>query len=173
LRAELGEDVFSSWLARLELDTLGERSAKLSVPTRFLKSWIEAHYLERVLSTYRSELPALESVTVVVRGAMREVCAQRLSEKPRRAFEAGEAVEPAPALDGKLPARPGPDEAGERPGGIAGAPLDHRLTFESFVVGRSNALAHAAGENIARHSGGAPLYNPLFLQAGVGWARPT
>src|SRR5690242_7009140 len=42
LRAELGEDVFASWFARLEMDSIADGCARLSVPTRFLKSWIEA-----------------------------------------------------------------------------------------------------------------------------------
>jgi chromosomal replication initiator protein len=54
---------------------------------------------------------------------------------------------------------------------MAGAPLDPRLTFESFVVGRSNALAQAAAERIARHDGPTALYNPLYLQAGVGLGK--
>ena len=52
LRAELGEDVFASWFARLELETIVDGCAHLTVPTRFLKSWIEAHYADRVLAVY-------------------------------------------------------------------------------------------------------------------------
>src|SRR5919205_652624 len=66
LRAELGEDVFASWFARLEMDSVGEGCARLSVPTRFLKSWIEAHYAERVLTVYRSEAPDLERISIGV-----------------------------------------------------------------------------------------------------------
>src|SRR5271170_3953297 len=44
LRAELGEDVYSSWFGRLELDSVVEGVARLSVPTKFLKSWIDGHY---------------------------------------------------------------------------------------------------------------------------------
>ena len=40
LRLELGEDVFSSWFGCLELDALSGEDAFLSVPTKFLKSWI-------------------------------------------------------------------------------------------------------------------------------------
>ena len=40
LRAELGEDVFSSWFARIELETVDEAAVRLSVPTRFLRNWI-------------------------------------------------------------------------------------------------------------------------------------
>ena len=48
--------------------------------------------------------------------------------------------------------------------------LDQRLTFENFAIGRSNALAHAAGDRVARHEGSA-LYNPLFVHAGVGLGK--
>src|SRR3712207_9206274 len=47
LRAELGEDIFASWFGRLELDSVVEGCAYLTVPTRFLKSWIESHYADR------------------------------------------------------------------------------------------------------------------------------
>ena len=40
LRAELGEEVFSSWFGCLELDALSDQDIFLSVPTKFLKSWI-------------------------------------------------------------------------------------------------------------------------------------
>ena len=56
LRAELGEDVFASWFARLELDCVVGGTARLTVPTRFLKSWIESHYLDRVLNTFKAEV---------------------------------------------------------------------------------------------------------------------
>ena len=171
LRAELGEDVFMSWLARLELEDVSDTTARLSVPTRFLKSWIEAHYLERVLTAYRSEHPVVASVLIAVRGASREGNgaarngdARKLPPKPdggpgKAADNAGAAVAEA--------ARPIVRSDGE----IAGAPIDTRLTFDTFVVGRSNGLAQAAAERIARHENGQSLYNPLYLQAGVGLGK--
>ena len=50
LRAEVGEDIYSSWFARMELEGIEEDTVKLSVPTRFLKSWIQSHYAEKVLA---------------------------------------------------------------------------------------------------------------------------
>src|SRR3954466_70703 len=55
LRAEIGEDVFSSWFARMDLEALEEGTVRLSVPTRFLKSWIQSHYAERVLACWQAE----------------------------------------------------------------------------------------------------------------------
>ena len=50
LRAEVGDDVYSSWFARMDLEAIEEGTVRLSVPTRFLKSWIQNHYAERVLT---------------------------------------------------------------------------------------------------------------------------
>ncbi|HMO27738.1 chromosomal replication initiator protein DnaA [Enterovirga sp.] len=166
LRAEVGEDVFTSWLARLELAGLDEGHASLSVPTRFLKSWIEAHYLDRILSTFQSELPAVAAVSILVRNALRDPSAVLRRPAPARAPEASPA-----AGEPSRPSSPVPQPSGEERGEITGAPLDARLTFESFVVGRSNALAQAAAERIARNDSGCALYNPLYLQAGVGLGK--
>ena len=55
LKAELGDDVYTSWFARVDLEGLDNESVRLSVPTRFLKSWIQAHYAEKVLACWQSE----------------------------------------------------------------------------------------------------------------------
>ena len=55
LRAEVGEEIFQSWFARMELERIQDGMALLSVPTRFLKSWIQSHYIERLLTCWQSE----------------------------------------------------------------------------------------------------------------------
>ena len=159
-----------SWLARLELEAVADGSARLSVPTRFLKSWIEAHYLERIVTTFRSESDAVQAIQIVVRTASREASPASKAEAGRRGSYAkaeGQDGAPPPAARDQAGAAPAARQESE----IAGAPLDARLTFESFVIGRSNSLAQAAGERIARHDGGAALYNPLYIQAGVGLGK--
>ncbi|WP_210496161.1 chromosomal replication initiator protein DnaA [Microvirga antarctica] len=172
LRAELGEDIFSSWFGRLELDTVVDGCAYLTVPTRFLKSWIESHYSDRVLALYRTEAPHLERVIVAVRsGVGRDQSALR---RPAEIARLG----PGPALAGAKPigeVKPLslaaiPEERNES-GELGGAPLDTRLTFDSFIVGRSNALAHAAADRVAHHQNGQAIYNPLYLHAGVGLGK--
>ena len=69
LRVEVGEDVYSSWFARLELDTIVDDAIKLSVPTRFLKSWIQSHYAEKLLGCWQSEQPDNDPGRAEVRSA--------------------------------------------------------------------------------------------------------
>src|SRR4051812_44609431 len=152
LRAELGEDVFASWFGRLELEEVVDGCARLTVPTRFLKSWIEAHYADRVLTVYQAEAPVVERITIGVRSSLgRDATPMRRIGEPPRVVPGT----PAPSLqpgEMKVPAASLPEERSES-SELGGAPLDARLTFESFIIGRSNALAHAAADRVARHQG--------------------
>jgi chromosomal replication initiator protein len=169
LRAELGEDVFTSWFARLELDVVVDGCARLTVPTRFLKSWIEAHYAHRVLAAYRSEDTRVEVIAISVRSSVAKEAPVGARADVRREPGAADQARVKLVSDRDAPAPLQRDERAESE--LGGAPLDQRLTFQSFIVGRSNALAHAAADRIARHSGGQALYNPLYLHAGVGLGK--
>ncbi len=59
LRAEVGDDVYSSWFGRMDLEGIDQETVRLSVPTRFLKSWIQSHYVERVLACWQAEQTTL------------------------------------------------------------------------------------------------------------------
>ncbi|MGO4570622.1 chromosomal replication initiator protein DnaA [Microvirga sp. 2TAF3] len=175
LRAELGEDIFASWFGRLELDTVIDRCAYLTVPTRFLKSWIESHYTDRVLALYRAETNDVERVMIGVRSSMgrESVPLRRASEAPRPSAGPGAAPNPAGAnvaVEAKPITISQPEERGDATD-LGGAPLDTRLTFDSFIVGRSNALAHAAADRVAHAQNGQAIYNPLYLHAGVGLGK--
>ncbi|HZH51890.1 MAG TPA: chromosomal replication initiator protein DnaA [Microvirga sp.] len=171
LRAELGEDIFASWFGRLELDAVVDGCAYLTVPTRFLKSWIESHYSDRVLSVYRAEAPEVERITIGVRSTLgREPAPARRPSEPPRPTAAGSSTGTSPAGEAKPLLAPAPEPRGDA-SDLGGAPLDPRLTFESFIIGRSNALAHAAADRVAQSQNGQIIYNPLYLHAGVGLGK--
>src|SRR5262245_50677472 len=167
LRAEVGDDVYASWFARMELDGSEGETVKLSVPTRFLKSWIQSHYAERVLACWQAEQPNFSRVELTVRSAV----IRTLAPKIKQAETAG----PQPSREVKLNGvdlrhTVGPISAVHE--ALGGSPLDPRLTFETFVIGRSNTLAHAAAKQVAQaRRGDVVMFNPLYIHAGVGLGK--
>ena len=162
LRSELGEDVFQSWFARVEFAEADGLSVNLTVPTRFLKSWIQAHYIEKLLGLWQDEIESIRRIELVVRGAIRA----RPQLSVEKAVAAPEPAQPAPVL---LPAAPialAPQRSeSEGPG----SPVDPRFSFDTFCEGAANRVAYAAARAIAETPSGRPTaYNPLYLHAGVG-----
>jgi chromosomal replication initiator protein len=169
LRSSVGDDVYSSWFARMDLESVQHESVRLSVPTTFLKSWIQAHYAERVLSCFQAEMPEVHRIDLTVRSAAR--CMTPAAKELPVAIEG--------RRDARADGRPmielrstaiAPVSANHD--ALGGSPLDPRLTFASFVVGRSNTLAHAAARQVAEgRRGDAVMFNPLYIHSGVGLGK--
>jgi chromosomal replication initiator protein len=168
LRAEVGDDIYLSWFARMELEGRDGETVRLSVPTRFLKSWIQSHYAEKVLSCWQAEDSGFSRIELTVRSS---VLRNALSKtKPTE-------IAPMPR-EGREPKANGGDLRHFVSSGIGvhdsfgGSPLDPRLTFDTFVVGRCNTLAHAAARQVAQAPHGEPvMFNPLYIHAGVGLGK--
>ncbi|WP_250152580.1 chromosomal replication initiator protein DnaA [Ancylobacter radicis] len=165
LRAEIGEEVYSSWFPRLELDGIFGATARLSVPTRFLKTWIQQHYIERLTALWSEEL-GVERVDLIVRTAVMRAPGLPMRHAAVPTPMVRPAGEPRPAASTPIPA---PSLSGDVGGG---SPLDPRLTFASYRLGDSNRLAHAAALKVAAAPAGAgPVFNPLYLHAAVGLGK--
>jgi len=166
LRTELGDDVFNSWFGRMELETADAGALRLSVPTRFLRNWIQSHYSDRVLARWQEEDPDITRLELSVRSATIKPPLVKL--KPTEA--------PTPLREIR-DAGTGSDIRASVPfmtvhEALGGSPLDPRLTFDSFIVGRSNTLAHAAAKQVATTRRGEPLmFNPLYTHAAVGLGK--
>lgn len=171
LKAEVGDDVFSSWFARMDLEGVEKDTARLSVPTRFLKSWIQSHYSDRVLRCWQAEERAVQRIELTVRTAaikapQAKPRAEEQAEPVReQRSEKASAAEPRVIGSSALPVSAAHEASG-------GSPLDPRLTFDTFVVGRSNTLTHAAAKQVATaRRGDLVMFNPLYIHAGVGLGK--
>jgi chromosomal replication initiator protein len=159
LRAELGDDLYTSWFARMEPEDCSEGRLAVSVPTRFLRSWIETHYASRLLKASEAELGPLDDVHVKVR-------TRGVPQRPADVAERRIAREKAELAEARTIA---PAHLG---GTDRGSPLDPAQTFESFIAGGSNRLAHAAALRIAESQPGAPVsFNPLFVHSSAGLGK--
>ena len=165
LRVEVGEDIYSSWFARMDLEAIEDGTVRLSVPTRFLKSWIQSRYAERVLACWQAVAGDVRCIELLVRSAVRQ---SAIKPKPEAETGAGEGGR----FNGNGAHRPMSIGEANVHEALGGSPLDPRLTFESFVVGRSNTLAQAAAKQVASAKrGDAVMFNPLYIHAGVGLGK--
>ena len=166
LRAELGDAIYSSWFARLELVRVAGGCAILSVPTKFLKAWIQRHYSERICTALNAEFGDIASIDIDVRPTLRSPVRVDKGIPEVVAIDNG-----APIKESLAPA-PANATTGGDDGPFAGSPLDRRMTFENFLVGTSNQLAHAAAHRVGGAKAGDPvLFNPLFVHANVGLGK--
>jgi chromosomal replication initiator protein len=164
LRAEVGEDIYSSWFARMDLEGIDAETVRMSVPTRFLRSWIQSHYAERVLACWQAEQEKVGRIELTVRSAVLRPLAVKAPEQSARD------TRDLKSNGGDLRFIGGPVSAVHE--SLGGSPLDPRLTFESFVVGRSNTLAHAAAKQVAAaRRSDAVMFNPFYIHAGVGLGK--
>ena len=183
LRAEFGDSTFRSWLKPLEVVDFDTYRLRLSVPSRFVRDWVQANYAPKILNLWQEELEALRAIEIIVRASerasqLKPAAPQAASSSSLPPLSSG-LREPVLASDAvRLPTK----NAGSgrsfaetskdtKTGQIFGeaTPLDRRCTFERFVVGKPNELAFAAAQRVAETS--QVSFNPLFLYGGVGLGK--
>ena len=151
LRAELGEATFNSWFQSLTATKPNNKRVILHAPTPFIGSWIETHYLPRILNHWKSENKIVKRIEIMARDHMPQ-------------------TEPAPIVRPQPVYRPRSKPVFETHSrDDIGAPLNPHYTFDNFITGKSNELAHAAARRVAEV--GEVVFNPLFLYGGVGLGK--
>jgi len=179
LRARLGQDVYASWFGRMKLAEASKGIIRLSVPTAFLRSWINNHYIRQIEELWQAEEPSTLKVEVVVRSATRNGTAtsadaasqaRRTTKAVSTSASSTSSAKPMLSVIASPATRPSQD--GEtRSSSHIGSPLDQRYTFESFVEGPSNRVAFAAAKAVAETSPNAVRFNPLFIHSSVGLGK--
>lgn len=183
LRARLGEEVYSSWFSSMEFEEVLGDTIHTTVPVKFLRSWIQNHYLDDVLAACQTEFPNAERVEVALRQpvgpkkskpAGSEVETSRQAQTKVASSPVASAVPQSQSVWQSNPV-PGVDFVPRAPtqaGGFEGSPLDPRYTFDNFIVGAANRMAHAGASQVAdtifSETRG---FNPLFLHSAVGLGK--
>ncbi len=150
LIGRVGKNNYVTWIEPLKLSQLKNGVARFEVPTTFFGDWVQRNFADHIRSELTSAGAAVDRV---------EFAVGVVASPARRPSAVGAAARSNAPAKG----RPVPD------GDLPGAPLDARFTFDSFVVGKPNELAHAAARRVAE--GGPVTFNPLFLYGGVGLGK--
>ncbi len=147
LKGLFPEDVYLMWFEPLSCVATSEDSITLAVPNDFAAIWIHDNYLD--LISQRLRLTA---------GRLVQVNLKRSDNGKAAPAEAAPRVKPVP-----------PRRAARYDERLASGSLNPRNTFENFVIGANNQLAHAAAVAVAQAP--AQAYNPLFIHGATGLGK--
>lgn len=180
LRSDLGEDIYSSWFTRMMPENFDGANLTVSVPTRFLRSWIQSHYRDNLLQSWQKEITNLARVDILVRTCSTRQAPTPKPTNPMGQGEMGDKSVPdwGQRIGGLKAGGMGHHPATARAGDVMGINrgrtnmVDPRQSFDTFVVGDSNALAFQAAKRVAdgmpNEFGG---YRPLFIYGGPGLGK--
>ena len=141
IEKKTGSSVFELWFKPIKLTQLKDQHAVLEIPNRFFREWIEDSYPNLI----NSVLEGIVGSPVTIK--------YKIAEKENSDVK---------KLDARLEGR-------RQRLASKGIYLNPKYTFENFVTGQSNQLAHAAAMAVSETPGG--LYNPLFVYGGVGLGK--
>ncbi len=150
----VGKNNYVTWIEPLKLSLLKNGVARFEVPTIFFGDWVQRNYADHIRTQLTSAGATVDRIEFAV-GTVPASAGASAGTIATKVSAAKPAVKPARA-------RVSEEE-------LPGAPLDARFTFDSFVVGKPNELAHAAARRVAE--GGPVTFNPLFLYGGVGLGK--
>jgi len=151
LELSLSKANFTTWFKNTFISSFENNNVVIGVPNAFTKSWLENKYHPEIMK-------ALQNAT----GNQLKEVAYKVESKPKA--DSPEPVNPGVVLDAVQSPQNAPAE--DKKNGFG---LNSRYTFENYIVGKGNELAHAACLAVSEKPG--EVYNPLFIYGGAGLGK--
>lgn len=152
LQSAIGKNNFKSWIEPIEFDRIDARIARFRVPTNFFGTWVSQKFGDVILRHLHGAGLAVDRLEFLV---------QSTPQTPN--------TPQTPAVGAPVQSAPDLSAAISADADIPLSNLNPAYTFENFIVGKPNELAHAAARRVAE--GGPVAFNPLFLYGGVGLGK--
>src|ERR1041385_9047930 len=149
LKPHVSADTYKRWFSAVELTGATHDALTFRVPNNIYQFWIESNHM-----------PALQAAIISACGGPRKVI---FSSPDGSGSEEDIILGSTPAIESA------PETSRESRRMSQAVGLNPRNTFESFVVGPNNEIAHAASLAVAQSP--AKTYNPLFVYGGVGLGK--
>ena len=152
LQSAIGKNNFKSWIEPIEFERIDARIARFRVPTNFFGTWVSQKFGDVILRHLHGAGLAVDRLEFLV---------QSTPQTPN--------TPQTPAVGAPVQSAPDLSAAISADADIPLSNLNPAYTFENFIVGKPNELAHAAARRVAE--GGPVAFNPLFLYGGVGLGK--
>ena len=149
MRNKLGNDIYESWLKKINFVEELKNYVLLSVSTRFIRDWITSRYLDQILQIIKIYKKDINRVELKINEKKDENINQ-ISQGEISSLNENGNVEFI--KDTYLQYNT----------------IDSNKKFENFIIGSSNKLAFEASKKITENISG---YNPLYIYGGVGMGK--
>ena len=150
MREKFGNDIYESWIKKIELVEEFHNYILFSVSTRFIRDWIVSRYLDQILQTikeYKKDLVRIE-----------------FTIKNNKETEIGETY-----ISSQNSIETNNDNVSFiKDSYLQYNRIDPNKNFENFITGGSNKLAYEASKKVSKDIA---HYNPLYLYSGVGMGK--
>ena len=154
IQLNISQANFATWFKNTGIISYEKGEALVSVPNTFVKEWLENKYNKTIFKIlYNLDKEIKEVKYIIGKTELKILKTYPTFRQPKKQFE-GQAIGQLEFEEFKIDKETN---------------LNPRYTFESFVVGSSNELAHATAWAVSEKPG--KIYNPLFIYGGVGLGK--
>ena len=150
LRDKLGNDIFESWIKKIELVEEFHNYILFSVSTRFIRDWIVSRYLDQILQTIKEYKKDLVRIEFTIQNNQETEISQT-NTSSKNSFETND-----------------DNVSFIKDSYLQYNRIDPNKNFENFITGGSNKLAFEASKKVSKDIA---HYNPLYLYGGVGMGK--
>ena len=149
MREKLGQDIFDSWLKKIELIEEFHNHVLISVSTRFIRDWITSRYLDQILQIIKEYKKNIIRIEFVIEDHNQKTkSSDNLEEKNESSIKNNVSFLKESFLQYNR--------------------IDPNKNFENFITGSANKLAFEASKKVSQDIS---HYNPLYLYGGVGMGK--
>jgi len=153
IELSLSKANFVTWFRNTSISSKKDGVVLISTPNAFIKEWLESKYCMLILKTLRGKSGDIKEIKFSIKpqAGDQEKKSSKKKEQAATVF-----IDHQINLSETII----PDKETN---------LNPKYTFDSFIVGSSNQLAHATAISVSKNLG--TTYNPLFIYGGVGLGK--
>ena len=149
MKEKLGNDIYESWLKKIDFIEEFNNYILISVSTRFIRDWITSRYLDQILQIVKNHKKEVIRIEFIINDKKKEINNSK-NEIQKTDVDISKKI------------------SFIKDSFFQYNRIDPNKNFENFVIGTSNKLAFEAFKKVSEDLS---HYNPLYLYGGVGMGK--
>lgn len=141
---------FTTWFRNTKIISQKNGRVIISTPNSFVKEWLENKYTKTIFKILHNLNKEIKEISFEISKPEAQILPLTLHKKEKVLSVEGQLEFQGLEIDPQTNLNP-------------------RYTFENFIIGPFNELAHAAASVVVKNPG--QVYNPLFVYGGVGLGK--